>query len=299
MHNPLVSVIIPTFGRPHRLPLAIRSVLNQTYKNIEIIVSDDNPPTSNSREETESLMRESFNLDGVKYVRMPKNGGGSLARNFGISFALGEFISFLDDDDEYFPTKIEQQVKQCINERVDISLCGMQAVKNGTYVKMAYDLPRGRSLKEFIVFGNCYTPMIMIRKELVNEVGGFFDTPRFQDHIFMLRLLEKKPCVGILNDKLYAHNIHSDERITYSKKSRDGFIIRHEHENKNIYLLSDTEVKALRARQYLSLLDLDINSSSAKPYGMLLCLPFKARNLHECVKYTSYAVKNFIRRIIN
>jgi glycosyltransferase involved in cell wall biosynthesis len=93
--RPLVSVILPTYNRASMLPRAISSALNQNYSNIELIVIDDC-----SSDETETVVR-SFEDPRIIYERLEKNSGGSAARNFGIEISLGEFIAFLDDDDEW------------------------------------------------------------------------------------------------------------------------------------------------------------------------------------------------------
>lgn len=103
-----VSVIIPTFKRPESLKSSIDSVLNQTYSNIEIIVVDDNEPTSEDRAETESLMKAYSN---VIYIKHDKNRNAAAARNSGIKRATGEYISFLNDDDVYMPEKIKRSVE--------------------------------------------------------------------------------------------------------------------------------------------------------------------------------------------
>jgi glycosyltransferase involved in cell wall biosynthesis len=100
--RPLVSVILPTYNRASMLPRAISSALN--YSNIELIVIDDC-----SSDETETVVR-SFEDPRIIYERLEKNSGGSAARNFGIEISLGEFIAFLDDDDEWLPEKLSRQL---------------------------------------------------------------------------------------------------------------------------------------------------------------------------------------------
>jgi len=102
--GPLVSVVIPTFNRAHTLGRALSSVERQTYPNREVIVVDDG-----STDETETVAGR---FRGVKYVRQPENRGQAAARNAGISLARGEYIAFLDADDEWMPAKLEKQVER-------------------------------------------------------------------------------------------------------------------------------------------------------------------------------------------
>ena len=101
--NKLVSAIITTHNRQDLLLRAVKSVLDQTYHNIELIVVDDA-----SDEKADELLKE-FNL---QYIYIPKEDskGGNHARNIGILSAKGEYIALLDDDDYWLPTKIEKQV---------------------------------------------------------------------------------------------------------------------------------------------------------------------------------------------
>ena len=72
MKEPIVSIIIPTYGRPKMLSRAINSVLNQTYKSIEIIVVDDNDPDSSARIETELMMRQYEHNARIRYIQHPE-----------------------------------------------------------------------------------------------------------------------------------------------------------------------------------------------------------------------------------
>ena len=123
--NPKVTVIIPTYKRNIEILLrAVQSVVTQTYNNIEIIVIDDSPETYTHRNEIKTYM-ESVSNENVFYFQNEKNIGGSLARNRGISLAHGLFISFLDDDDEYKPEKIEKQVDFMVKGDYDLTFSDM------------------------------------------------------------------------------------------------------------------------------------------------------------------------------
>ena len=101
--NPKVSVIIPTYNRKGYIPDAIDSVLEQTYKDFEIIVVDDG-----STDGTGEILRKRYG-EKIRYFSK-ENGGCASARNFGVRMARGEYIAFLDSDDRYLPNKLEDQV---------------------------------------------------------------------------------------------------------------------------------------------------------------------------------------------
>ena len=100
-----ISVVIPTHNRVDLLPRAIKSVLEQTYKDIEIVVVSDG-----STDGTDEYMKQYADNPNVKYISYHPGRGGNYARNAGFDAAKGEFVAFLDDDDEWGPTKIEKQV---------------------------------------------------------------------------------------------------------------------------------------------------------------------------------------------
>lgn len=108
--NPLVSIIIPTYSRPGNLCRAIDSVLVQTYSPIEILVVDDNGVGTEHQLETEKVLAPYLEENQIIYLKHEVNKNGSAARNTGSRASNGEFIGYLDDDDVFFPTKIEKQV---------------------------------------------------------------------------------------------------------------------------------------------------------------------------------------------
>ena len=123
MNNPLVSIIIPTYNRPKYLQRAIESSLKQTYRNIEVIVIDDN---SNYNPLT---IIEGFKDNRIKYYKNSVNRGSVFSRNRGLSICSGDFVNFLDDDDEILPTKIELQVakfKESAVEDLGVVSCDME-----------------------------------------------------------------------------------------------------------------------------------------------------------------------------
>ena len=100
----LISVIIPVHNRKDLLPRAINSVLNQTFKDFELIVVDDG-----STDGVEKL--DLLSSGKIKFLRLPINSGVAIARNCGVDISEGEWVAFLDSDDVWMPRKLEKQVK--------------------------------------------------------------------------------------------------------------------------------------------------------------------------------------------
>lgn len=110
-NNPLVSIVIPTYGRPEYLKRCVNSVLSQTYDNVEIFIVDDNNPNTQSRFETEKVMACFESNPKIKYIKHDKNRNGSAARNTGWRASSGKYITYLDDDDVIAPNKLQKQVE--------------------------------------------------------------------------------------------------------------------------------------------------------------------------------------------
>lgn len=189
----LVSVIIPTYKRPDTLSRAIDSVLNQSYKNIEIIVVDDNDSMWEERTMTEKVM-ESYSYSSLKYIKHNVNKNGSAARNTGFSYSKGDYIMFLDDDDEFTKHKVEKQVKRLdsLDETWGACYTGYVRKKNGKVVVRSGEKREGSLLSEELM-RNLFVHAgsnLMIRREVVEEVKGFDETfKRNQDVEFLSRIL--------------------------------------------------------------------------------------------------------------
>ena len=113
MHEPLVSVIIPTFNCGRYVEDAVGSVLNQTYRRLEIIIVDDG-----STDDTGSKLKKY--KDRVQVVTQ-ENQGSSKARNVGLGLSRGDYVAFLDADDRWRPEKLEWQLA-CFRELGDVGM---------------------------------------------------------------------------------------------------------------------------------------------------------------------------------
>ncbi|SMG16751.1 Glycosyltransferase involved in cell wall bisynthesis [Fibrobacter sp. UWB13] len=197
--SPLVSVIIPTFKRSEMLPRAINSVLSQTYKNVQVVVVDDNNPNTDYRQLTENRMKLFANDNRVKYILHSKNSNGSVARNTGIKNADGEIVTFLDDDDVYRPDKIQKQVEFLLkNKRYRAVYCGWTREKE--YIpshqgNLSYDILSGDNI--------IYTNAIMMWKKDALSCGGWDETfLRHQEAAFLLRFFSKGGEIGVVSESL-------------------------------------------------------------------------------------------------
>ena len=132
-NQPLVSIVMPSYNAEKTIDRAIESVLNQTYKNIELVIVNDG-----SVDGTLKKIRE-YEDARIKVVNQP-NGGLSNARNSGINNASGDYLTFIDSDDWYEETFIEKHLNSSIQNDSQLTVCGMifHKVQNTQYSKV-YD----------------------------------------------------------------------------------------------------------------------------------------------------------------
>jgi glycosyltransferase involved in cell wall biosynthesis len=114
-----ISVVIPTYNRSHLLPRALNSVLRQTYQPAEIVLVDDC-----SSDNTQEVAASCFGEIPLLYMRLEKNCGGAAARNAGIGRARGEYIAFLDSDDEWQPNHLSVMMRTGVRYSGDFVVAG-------------------------------------------------------------------------------------------------------------------------------------------------------------------------------
>lgn len=192
--NPLVSVIIPTYKRAHMLPRAIRSVCEQTYSNIEVLVVSDNEPDDEFTRQAREVV-ESFCDNRVRLIVQQKHINGAVARNVGIKASKGDYITFLDDDDYYDVNKIECQVKQLaqLDDSWGGVCCRYKVYKNGKLVEVSSPFKGGYVYKDIMMRQiSTQTNSVMLKRECLFEAGLFDETLlRHQDVQLLVRFTYK------------------------------------------------------------------------------------------------------------
>jgi glycosyltransferase involved in cell wall biosynthesis len=166
--GPKVSVLIAAYNAADTLPTALRSLQQQTWTNLEIIVIDDCSP---SQDTVIAAERFSSQDKRIKIVRMPENLGAYVCRNEGLDLATGEFVTIHDADDWSHPRKIEIQARYLLENPRVIGCMSDQARcdENLAFTKI-------RSNGNFIIFN---TSSFMFRKSVILHNLGYWDTARF------------------------------------------------------------------------------------------------------------------------
>jgi glycosyltransferase involved in cell wall biosynthesis len=167
---PYVSVIVPTFDRPEFLQAAVRSVLNQTFSNLEALVVDDGS--------VPDLMPilDAFNDGRIRYLRHESNRGEAAARNTGILNARGDYLAFLDDDDEWRPDKLQLQLDVFTRSPREVGCVygGYDAVRaaDGQVLFRRFPSKRGNLSRELMRANIIGAPStVVLTRECIDRVG--------------------------------------------------------------------------------------------------------------------------------
>lgn len=304
--NELVSVIIPTYKRNDRLREAIDSVVNQTYVNLEIIIVDDNDPSSSYRKETENLMMQYKDNKKIRYIQHSENTGGAIARNTGISQAGGEYIAFLDDDDIYLPEKIEKQYEvfqKHTGEKLGLVYCYVQGIDDARNTLWnSFNDYEGTPLYEQMLCCIAGTSLWLCPKKALLDVGGFIRSPNKQDSILLTKLLGEGYTVYRVPEILVLYNDdpHNVKVSGINRKNIEGILLLRQISRDYYHLLSKKQAKKVEINFSSTLVNyyarLNEPKKALHEFASLLRLsPFLLNNLKLLIK-TIYLTLNYQAR---
>ncbi|MBP3446912.1 MAG: glycosyltransferase [Clostridia bacterium] len=251
----LVSIVIPTHKREVEcLANAVNSALNQTYKNIELVIVDDSPSDYEKRAEVKAYA-ESIEHDKVIYLQNEKNLGGSLTRNRGIDASTGDYIAFLDDDDEYTPDKIEKQLRFMLENDCDMTFSNTVMCKNGKPVEVRdfKDIPAfdNESLLHYhLLYHLTGTSTYMFKAEKLREIGGFDNALCGQEFILMLKAIEAGLKIRYMDVNDVLHTISAEGSISFSRNKIQGEKNLYEIKKRFFTRLSKKEIKYINFRYH-------------------------------------------------
>jgi glycosyltransferase involved in cell wall biosynthesis len=200
--KPKVSVIIPTYGHTEFLPGAIDSVFAQTFDDFELLIVDDNDPSSRYRRETEAIVKRHQAMGrGIIYLQHDRNRNGAAARNTGLRRSSGEFVSFLDSDDRYVPTRLEVAVDILKHAADDVGgvYTGVEFRRNGRRYGAFEDVGSGNFLVETLActFKLGTGSNLFMRRSVMEHLRGFDEAFwRHQDYEFMVRFFQAFDIAG-------------------------------------------------------------------------------------------------------
>ena len=225
--SPLVSIIIPVYNGSNYLKKAIDSALNQTYKNVEVIVVNDG---SKDDGETEKIALAYG--DKIRYLKK-ENGGVSTALNFGIREMKGEYFSWLSHDDEYEPEKIEKEVEAlarfgdensavlCETVEIDKNSKIVKGKKKKKFLQKNAKNEWHQALAGMLKYGTYDGCAFLISKKRMEQCGPFHEGLRYcQDMLQWIKLFLVKTNLIYLDLPLCKRRIHNGQ---LSQTGRDIF----------------------------------------------------------------------------
>jgi glycosyltransferase involved in cell wall biosynthesis len=210
MELPLVSVICVCYNHERFVREALQSVIDQTYKNIEIIVVDDCSTDSSA-----ALIRGfTQQHPGIKFIQLDANVGNCKAFNAGLALAKGEFITDFSTDDVFMPERIAQQVDFFLNRGAGYGVVFTDAVyidENSNFLYNHYDylfmhrlierVPEGDVYKEVLIHYFISPPTLLVKRAVFDSLGGYDEELAYEDFDFWVRS-SRLYKFGFLNERL-------------------------------------------------------------------------------------------------
>jgi len=231
--DPKISIIIPTYNQAESLQETIESVLNQTYKNIEIIIVDDGS-TDNTLE-----IISSFDNDKIICIQQENKGAGN-ARNRGIKKANGKYIAFLDSDDLWLKNKLRKQI-DFMKQNPEIGLLGTGCYQmidiNKIIHKKIFPFENKILQKDLIKYNPFIQSSVMIRKDIFNSVDLYDEKfKESEDYDLWLRIAQKHKVANL------------QEALVVKKYNEKG--LSKEKDNKQLYFNLEAKRNAINRGQY-------------------------------------------------
>lgn len=210
--NIKISVIIPAYNAQDTIISCLESVISQTYSVFEIIIVNDG-----STDYTENVIAGFINSNNLKNIRLISqyNGGPSAARNNGIVNSSGNWIAFIDSDDNWLPNKIESQV--CVlNIIPDVSLIGTLLFPNLKNIKTPFELVYFNSL---LYRNKVFTSTVLVKREVFECISFDIKQKHSEDYKLWLKISLKYKII-VLNDGLTIYAVDANVHKVNSLSSK-------------------------------------------------------------------------------
>ena len=218
----MISVIIPVYNRREVVGRAIRSVLAQTWTEREVIVVDDG-----SEDGSGDSIRAAFG-SSVRLLVQPRNRGVSAARNRAIEAARGEWLAFLDSDDEWLPTKLEKQMEALRATRLAVCHTEEIWIRRGVRVnpRKHHRKTGGDIFLEALPRCIMSPSSILLHRDVLERVGPFDETlPVCEDYDLFLRIAWRYRVAFLEEPLLVKYGGHEDQ-LSRAYPAMDRFRVR-------------------------------------------------------------------------
>ncbi len=236
---PKASIIIPTYNRAKFIKETIQSVLDQTIRDLEVIIVDDG-----STDETNSIVENlSKNDNRIKYFYRKNCGRPSIPRNLGFKNSTGEYLAFLDSDDIWLPQKLEKQIYVFESDKsgkLGFLDCGHIIIdENGIEMKRYYSFHnyRGDIFQELLRNNLILTPgSILIKRTVLDAVGLFDERFKCMDDWDMWLRISKRYNFDSVGKNLFKYRVHRNSvTVGLPKKDKKQEVLYIFGKNKEAY----------------------------------------------------------------
>lgn len=258
----LISVVIPTHYRADRLINAVKSVQQQTWPNLEIIIVSDGIDDA-----TNTVVNKIREKDGrIQFYSYAPSKGGNYARNMGIAYSKGKYIAFLDDDDVWYASKLEAQMKVMQkNNRLGIVGCAIRVINVSLQKNYTTIFKKHGDLSKIILYDNYIgsTSCALVKREALDKCGTFDESlPASQDHDLWIRICQNYEVEFVETVQMDYYVYDGEEKNRQISKNLQKFIQAYDiMRNKYDYLYH-----ALPKEEYRKLLATHENSIAKRAY---------------------------------
>lgn len=212
MNNHKVSVIMPNCNKSKYIKDTIECVLKQTYKNIELLIIDDNSK-DNSLDIIKSIKDERIKLFQNTYSE-----GAAYCRNLGIANATGEYIAFLDSDDLWTNDKIEKQLNFMISNNYEFSCTNYRFMnEDGSLQNKYLTAPKKITHRMFMHYCYCGCLTVMYKKSAYPDLAIPIEIKRRNDYALWIKLSEKVDCY-LLDEILSYYRVSTNNSLSSASK---------------------------------------------------------------------------------
>lgn len=213
---PLVSIIMPAYNCEKYISESINSVLEQTYKNYELIIIEDG-----SKDQTVDIITDFLKKDNkIKLIKNKVNKGVSYSRNIGINYSSGEWVAFLDSDDMWTSDKLEKQMMYVSkNKNVEFLYTGSSFInENSEPYSWIMEVPQKVKYKDLLKQNIISCSSVLIKKVYLTKYKMEYDSMH-EDYVLWLKILKNETDACGINEPLLIYRISSNSKSGNKIKS--------------------------------------------------------------------------------
>lgn len=209
--KPLVSIVTPCYNAEKFIKDTVESILAQTYENWELFIIDDG-----SKDRSESIIEPFLEDSRITYLKNEKNSGVAFTRNVGIEKAQGKYLAFVDSDDIWDSTKLEEQIEILESSESDICFTAYTLMTEEKEIISAIPVSRSITIQDELKSSSMLTSSFVYDLEKLGK--HHFIQIGHEDYLFKLELLKKSglPAVGIPESKVLYRLVHNS--LSHNKK---------------------------------------------------------------------------------